>query len=185
MKEITEFKYIPIQSISFENDTNKNNLDIDEIINEIKDKGLIRPLIVSKEKDKFILKLGIRRFMAFKKLNYDNIFCGIIDGTVELEEIKAIALCYTELDDMLSFEDKTDALNFLIKEKANDLNKVSSITNIPIDEIKTILNKNELIESIVESIVLRAKEDKEQLVKKLSQSDPKNLIELNNLLREI
>lgn len=185
MKEITEFKYIPINSIYFENEFDEININIEEIINEIKDKGLIRPLIVSKINNKFILKLGIRRFLAFKKLNYDNIFCGIIDGEAKIEEIKAVALCYTELDDMLSFQDKTDALNFLIKEKDNDLNKVSSVTNITIEEIKTILNKKDLIESIAESIILKSKYDNELLTIKLSQIDPKKLIELNNLLGNI
>ena len=121
MKEITEFKYIPINSILLNSQNNDYDLNVDEIIEKIKDKGLIRPLIVSKVDNKFILKLGIRRFLAFKKLNYNNIFCGIINGEADLDEIKAIALCYTELDDMLSFEDKIHALNYLIKINDGDI----------------------------------------------------------------
>mgnify|MGYP001388783993 CR=1 FL=1 len=89
MKEITEFKYIPISSIVLNSRNNDSDLNVDEIIDEIKDKGLIRPLIVSKVDNKFILKLGTRRFLAFKKLNYNNIFCGIINGETDLDEIRA------------------------------------------------------------------------------------------------
>ena len=79
MKEIEEFKYIPINSIVLNDEINESDINIDEIIDEIKDKGLIRPLIVSKINNEYILKLGVRRFLAFKELNHNNIFCGIIE----------------------------------------------------------------------------------------------------------
>ena len=44
MKEITEFKYIPISSIVLNSRNNDSDLNVDEIIDEIKDKGLIRPV---------------------------------------------------------------------------------------------------------------------------------------------
>ena len=45
MKEITEFKYIPISSIVLNSRNDDSDLNVDEIIDEIKDKGLILSLI--------------------------------------------------------------------------------------------------------------------------------------------
>ena len=69
MKEIAEFKYIPVDSIHLDQEINEPDIRINDIIKQIKDKGLIRPLIISKINNKFILKLGVRRFLAFKELN--------------------------------------------------------------------------------------------------------------------
>ena len=185
MKEIAEFKYLPIDSIKLNHDINESNKNIDDIIEEIKDKGLIRPLIVSKINNEFILKLGVRRFLAFKKLNHNNIFCGIINGDAELDEINAIALCYTELDEMLSFKDKSQALSYLIKENDGDLSKVSSKTNISIEEINTILNYKILLESIKKRISLISKSNEDFFIQKSSMVDPKDLKKLNNLLEKL
>ncbi|MFL2676874.1 MAG: ParB N-terminal domain-containing protein [Dehalococcoidia bacterium] len=185
MKEIIEFKYLPIDSIVLEPKIEESNIDINKIINEIKDKGLIRPLIVSKINNEFVLKLGTRRFLAFKKLKYANIFCGIIDGDAELDEINAIALCYTELDEMLTFKDKAQALKYLLKDNDGKLNKVSSKTNISIDEINTILNYEVLVENIIKNIKLISNTDEDFLIKKSRLIDPKDLKKLNNFLEKL
>tara|TARA_S200000501_G_scaffold211232_1_gene198427 strand:- start:842 stop:1402 length:561 start_codon:yes stop_codon:yes gene_type:complete len=185
MKEIAEFKYIPVDSIHLDQEIDESDIKINDIINEIKDKGLIRPLIISKINSQYVLKLGIRRFLAFKKLNHKNIFCGIINGEAELDEINAIALCYTELDEMLTFEDKSQALSYLIKENNEDLSKVSSKTNISVEEINTILNYKILIEKIKKNISLIFKSNKEFLIQKSRKVDPKDLKELNYLLEKL
>ena len=185
MKEITEFKYIPISSIVLNSRNDDSDLNVDEIIDEIKDKGLIRPLIVSNVDNKFILKLGTRRFLAFKKLNYNNIFCGIINGEADLDEIMAIALCYTELDGMLSFKDKAQALNYLLKNNNGEISKVSSKTNISSEEIITIMNYRELLEQIKKNISGISRLDKDLLIKKSSQLEPNDLKSLNNLLEKL
>ncbi len=185
MKEIIEFKYLPIDSIILEPQIKESNINIDEIIDEIKEKGLIRPLIVSKIKNEFVLKLGTRRFLAFERLKYANIFCGIIDGEAELEEINAIALCYTELDEMLTFKDKAQALNYLLKDNNGNLSKVSSKTNISIEEINTILNYEVLVENIRKNIKSVSNVDEDFLLKKSRLVDPKDLEKLNNLLEKL
>tara|TARA_S200000501_G_C20557929_1_gene627503 strand:- start:163 stop:723 length:561 start_codon:yes stop_codon:yes gene_type:complete len=185
MKEIEEFKYIPINSIVLNDEINESDINIDEIIDEIKDKGLIRPLIVSKINNEYILKLGVRRFLAFKELSHNNIFCGVIEGEAELDEINAIALCYTELDEMLTFKDKAQALSFLIENNDGDISKVSSKANIPIEEINTILNYKILLERIKRNISSISKAEEDFLIKKSSMVDPKDLTELNNLLEKL
>ena len=185
MKEITEFKFIALDLISYDSDINESKDEVNEFIEEIREKGLIRPLIVSHINGKYMLKLGILRFLAFKKLNHNNIFCGIINGDAELDEINAIALCYTELDEMLSFKDKSQALSYLIKENDGDLSKVSSKTNISIEEINTILNYKIMLESIKKNISLISKSNEDFFIQKSSMIDPKDLKKLNNLLEKL
>ena len=123
--------------------------------------------------------------MAFKKLNYNNIFCGIINGETDLDEIKAIALCYTELDDMLSFKDKAHALDYLLKNNNGEINKVSSKTNISPEEIKSIMNYRELLEQMKNNLSVISNLNEDILIKNSSQLDPSDLKNLNNLIKKI
>ena len=102
--------------------------DIDNIVADIKEKGLSRPVIVSLKDGEYSLMLGTKRILAAKKVNSSSIFCGVIDGIVDKSEVAAIALCYTSLEDMLNDEDKILAINYLYKNFKGDLNKISSIT---------------------------------------------------------
>ena len=185
MKEITEFKFIPLDLISYDFEMNESNIEINEFIGDIREKGLIRPLIVSSVKEKYILKLGILRFLAFKKLNYNNIFCGVIEGECSIEEVKAIALCYTELDDMLNFEDKFDAINFLLNHYNQDIDKISSKTNISSQEISTILNYKNVIENIKVYIKQIASSENSYFLKKSSQMNLKDLGDLSKFLEKL
>ena len=185
MKEITEFKFIALDLISYDSDINESKDEVNEFIEEIREKGLIRPLIVSHINGKYMLKLGILRFLAFKKLNHSNIFCGVVEGDCSLEEIKAIALCYTELDDMLNFEDKFDAINFLINHYNQDINKISSKTNISSQEISILLNYKDTIEKIKKNINQIASLESSLFFKKASQIKSKELDDLNNFLDKL
>jgi len=185
MKEITEFKFISLDLISYDSDINESKDEIDEFIEEIREKGLIRPLIVSHVNGKYLLKLGILRFLAFKKLNHSSIFCGVVEGECSLEEIKAIALCYTELDDMLNFDDKFDAINFLLNHYDEDIDKISSKTSISSQEITTLLNYKETIEKIKDYINKIASLDSSYFLKQSSQIKLKELDDLSKSLKKL
>ena len=43
MKEITEFKFIPLDLISYDSKVQESSNEINEFIEEIREKGLIRP----------------------------------------------------------------------------------------------------------------------------------------------
>ena len=49
---------------------------------------------------------------------------------------------------MLNFEDKFEAINYLLNHYNQDLNQISSKTNISSQEITTLLNYNDIIEKI-------------------------------------
>jgi ParB/RepB/Spo0J family partition protein len=150
MKEIQEFKNISLDKINISaiNEDIIDESDVDDIVADIKAKGLSRPIVVSLEDDKYSLILGNRRFMAAKKVNSASIFCAVINGKAGRPEVAAIALCYTSLEDMLNNEDRILAINYLIENFNGDLNKISSITNLSTEEIKAYLNFNEGLEKI-------------------------------------
>ena len=185
MKEITEFKFIPLDLIYYDSQINESSSEINEFVEEIREKGLIRPLIVSSVKGQYILKLGNLRFLAFKKLNHKNIFCGVVEGECSMEEIKAIALCYNELDDMLNFEDKFEAINYLLSHYNQDINKISSKTNISSQEITTLLNYKDIVEKIKKYINQINSLDNNYFLKKSSQISLKELDDLSKFLEKL
>ncbi len=184
MKEIQEFKNISLEKINISS-THEDLIgeaDIDNIVADIKEKGLSRPIIVSLEDDKYSLMLGTKRLMAAKKVSSSSIFCGVINGKVDKSEVAAIALCYTSLEDMLNDEDRTLAINYLNKNFKGDLNKMSSVTNLSAEEIKSYLNFNEDAEkakSYLNSI------NTKNFEKKLSSLAPEELVNLIKLLEKL
>ena len=184
MKEIQEFKNISLDKINISaiNEDLIDEADIDNIVADIKEKGLSRPIIVSLMDGEYSLMLGTKRILAAKKVNSNSIFCGIIDGIVDKSEVAAIALCYTSLEDMLNDEDKILAINYLYKNFKGDLNKISSITNINKDEIKSYLNFNEDVERV--KIRLNSI-NKGNLQTKLNSFTPGDLKELVKLLDKL
>ena len=80
MKEIQEFKNISLEkiNISTTHEDLIDEADIDNIVADIKEKGLSRPIIVSLENDKYTLILGVKRFLVAKKVKSSSIFCGVM-----------------------------------------------------------------------------------------------------------
>ena len=184
MKEIQEFKNIPLNKI-ISNNANEDLIDesdIANIITDIKEQGLSRPIIVSKDKDSYSLILGTRRFLASKRVNDKSIFCGIIDGKVERSEATAIALCYTSLEDMLSTQDKVLAIKFLKEYYNNDFSKISSATGLNIKAINFYLSFNDDIKKALKGI---ENTSKIAIEKKLSSLSPQELNNLINLLNKL
>jgi ParB-like chromosome segregation protein Spo0J len=143
MKEIKEFKNIPLNQILLDS-SEKNNIpsaEVESIIDDIKEKGLIRPVIVySKSSNEYILVLGMRRFFATKIIGHESIFCGIIQDEVTREEAAAISLCYTSLEGMLSNTDRNSAIKFLLDDTGGDIDKISSLTDISEENLKAYID---------------------------------------------
>lgn len=72
MPELYELKDIPIENIYQKENIRKNYLEIDELAENILQYGLLQPITVYPENDKYIIKFGNRRFLALKKLNQMN-----------------------------------------------------------------------------------------------------------------
>ena len=86
---------------------------------------------------------------------------------------------------MLNFEDKFDAINFLINHYNQDIKKVSSKTNISSQEISTLLNYKDTIEKIKKDINQIASLDNNLFLKKASQIKPKEMDDLSNFLNKL
>ena len=65
MKEITEFKFIPLDLISYDSKVQESSNEINEFIEEIR-KRINQAVIVGYINGQYVLKLGILRFLAFK-----------------------------------------------------------------------------------------------------------------------
>jgi len=73
-----------------DNNVRKNirNETLEELIENIRNNGLLSPLIVNEyEKDKYEIIAGQRRFEALKKLNYNNIPCKIYKNLSKNEKL--------------------------------------------------------------------------------------------------
>ena len=102
-----------------------------------------------------------------------------------MKEIKAIALCYNELDDMLNIEDKFEAINYLLSHYNQDINKISSKTNISSQEITTLLNYKDIVEKIKKYINQINSLDNNYFLKKSSQINLKELDDLSKFLEKL
>tara|TARA_B110000438_G_scaffold265322_1_gene278571 strand:- start:110 stop:688 length:579 start_codon:yes stop_codon:yes gene_type:complete len=185
MKEIKEFKNILINQISFDiiDHETSTNSDIDDIVADIKEKGLIRPVIVySTEPNKYNLLLGHKRLLATQQINQDSILCGVIEGKVTREESVAIALCYTTLEEMLSTSDKLAAINYLNKATKENIGKITAITNLSTDEINSYLNlPSEL--KVAKNLISKISNLKAEY--KLGSLSPENITNLNKILNKL
>ena len=79
-------KDIPIGDISVKMNVRGDYTDIDELMESIKQHGLLQPITVYTVKDGYVVKSGHRRFMAYKRLytedpeKYHSIRCIISDS---------------------------------------------------------------------------------------------------------
>ena len=157
MNYITEFKQISVELIKpsehhTENDYSSN--EIASVAQDIKEKGLMQPLLVGKTKDnKYQIILGIKRYLAFKKLGYSTIVVGIVNEMISVSEAWALALKYPSLSELLSDTDKSNAIKFLIDNKKISLIQISDQTGIKVDELNRYLTVFEFDKELKEMLV--------------------------------
>ena len=185
MKEIKEFKNILTTQITFDIKGHEvsTKRDIDEIVADIHEKGLIRPVIVySIQPGKYKLLLGLKRLLAAKQINQNTILCGVIEGEVTREESMAIALCYTTLEEMLSTSDKLEAINYLNITTEGNIDDISAITNLSSDEIISYLNVPSALK-VAKDLINKISNNKAEY--KLGSLSPDEINNLNNALNKL
>ena len=156
MNYITEFKQIAVELIEPSHHHSENDYSPDEISSvaqDIKEKGLMQPLLVGKTKEnKYQIILGIKRYLAFKKLGYSTVGAGIVNEMISVSEAWALALRYPSLSELLSDTDKSNAIKFLIDNKKITLNQISDQTGINIDELNRYLTVFEFDKELKEML---------------------------------
>ena len=156
MNYITEFKQLPVELIEPSDhhaEIKYSAKEIASVAQDIKEKGLMQPLLVGKiEDNKYQIILGIKRYLAFKKLGYSTIVVGIVNEMISVSEAWALALRYPSLSELLSDTDKSNAIKFLIDNKKISLIQISDQTGINIEELNRYLTVFEFDKELKEML---------------------------------
>lgn len=152
--EIVEYKEkivgIPLSQIE-SNDLNprKRFVDTEEdmLIDSILSKGLLNPIIVFKRKkdNKYVILDGERRFRAYKKLNYKDIYCHILEKEpTELENLSMMFHIHNVREEWTDFAiahtlvkviyEMGKDLNTLNRQDKQQLSKITSLSEYKINK---------------------------------------------------
>ena len=94
--ESTEFLYLPLESIIVEEQI-RSGIDTESesfkaLMQSIKDRGILEPVLVTPKDDKYLLLCGERRFLAGKMLGLESIPARIVNTITQKDEILAYQL---------------------------------------------------------------------------------------------
>ena|SRR5438067_4996801 len=110
--------------------------DIDELAASIEKLGLLEPIVVcpAREKGKFEILTGQRRYMAHKKLNRQTISACILDREVDETEAKVISVTENLVRRDLNRKDLIDACTSLYR-KYLTIKDVAEETGLPASKV--------------------------------------------------
>ncbi len=94
--ESPEFMYLPIGSIIVEEQI-RSKIDMTSesfkaLMESIRDRGVLEPVLVTQKDDKYLLLCGERRYLAAQKLGHESIPARIVNTVTQKDEILAIQL---------------------------------------------------------------------------------------------
>jgi ParB-like chromosome segregation protein Spo0J len=94
--ESPEFLYLPMGSIIVEEQI-RSKIDaagesFKALMESIKDKGILEPVLITPKDDKYLLLCGERRFLAAQKLGHESIPARVVNAVTQRDEILAIQL---------------------------------------------------------------------------------------------
>lgn len=188
---------IPIDKIDIDKDIGKWNVrtldkekKIEELIDSISKYGLLQPIVVFQEGDKYNLIIGQRRVRAFKELNkkepakFKAILARILPQKPGEEEAKILSLSENIHRVELNRQDVVETINFLFK-KHKSVKTVAKLLGIhpltvsgylPIvnapEEIKEMYYKKQITKGDAKRLMLIAPDDKNRMIE-IAESMPK------------
>ncbi|MCX5807556.1 MAG: ParB/RepB/Spo0J family partition protein [Proteobacteria bacterium] len=94
--ESPEFMYLPLESIIVEEQV-RSGIDTESdsfkaLMESIKDRGVLEPVLVTPKDGKYLLLCGERRYLAAQKLEIPSIPVRVVDAITQREEILALQL---------------------------------------------------------------------------------------------
>ncbi|MFZ4712663.1 MAG: ParB/RepB/Spo0J family partition protein [Bacteriovoracaceae bacterium] len=114
--------------------TKFNEDSLRELADNIKVNGLIQPLVVHREEDKFVLICGERRYRAMHLIPFDEAPCFILENKSE-EELMAIQFSENSAREELHYVDKADGiLNYQLATGASE-RKIQAALGISKSEV--------------------------------------------------
>lgn len=114
--------------------TKFNDDSLRELAQNIKENGLIQPIVVHREDDKFVLICGERRFRAMHLIPFDEAPCFILENKTT-EELMAIQFSENSAREELHYVDKADGiLNYQVATGASE-RKIQAALGISKSEV--------------------------------------------------
>lgn len=130
--------------------TKFNDSSLQELATNIKENGLIQPLVVHREGDKFVLICGERRYRAMHLIPFEEAPCFILENKTE-EELMAIQFSENSAREELHYVDKADGiLNYQVATKASE-RKIQAALGISKSEVHRSLLLAKLQRSLKEA----------------------------------
>jgi len=130
--------------------TKFNEDSLRELADNIKVNGLIQPLVVHREGDKFVLICGERRYRAMHLIPFEEAPCFILENKSE-EELMAIQFSENSAREELHYVDKADGiLNYQIATGASE-RKIQAALGISKSEVHRSLLLAKLPRSLKEA----------------------------------
>lgn len=210
------YRPIPVDKINIDNvdKWNVRTLDKDKGIEELAESilkyGLLQPIVVFQEGDKFNLIIGQRRLRAFKELKkkdytkFKDIPAVVFSKKPDEETSKILSLSENIHRVELNRADIVEIISYLYKKYDNSAKKVAKILgkSVPFvyehlkiqdapDEIKKMLSRREITKEDVKRIMEIAADDKAKMVsiaremKKLTPPERKRLAEIGKIKPEV
>ena len=122
--ENPEFMYLPLESIIVEEQIrsriNAEGESFKALMESIKERGVIEPIIVTPRGDKYLLVCGERRYMASSMLGMEPIPARILDTTTQKDEILAYQLTENLQREDLNYIDQAKGILAYIQAKHPD-----------------------------------------------------------------
>ena len=140
MARIVEYRSIRLDDLSIgkgQARVQDRGTGIDELADSIRVQGLLQPIVVcqAKNKGKWEILTGQRRFLAHKQLRMDEIAAAVLDKRVSDEEAKVISVTENLMRRKLSGKELTDAVTYLYKHYGTQ-KAVVDATGIPKEAVQ-------------------------------------------------
>jgi len=116
----------------------------------IKERGLLQPLTVRSEGEKFMLLSGYRRLKAVKALGWETVPIAIIPESDEVDLADMLAANLYKAPDLLS---EAMAVRELMKKKGWSVSRAGRVIGRSVNDIKTMADLLEADESVQNAVV--------------------------------
>jgi len=121
---------------------------ITDLANDINTNGLINPITVMFNNDKYEIIAGQRRYLAMKQLNKTHIPCNVLDN-INTQKAEEISLVENVQRNQMTTSDKVRSYNRLYDVYNKDIDKVISTIHISKPTIQKYLKMRDLPEEVL------------------------------------
>lgn len=159
MSKVNRYQLVPLNELGIDRfQVRKQNVGqgLDELAASIEKWGLLQPITVCEWQGdpgpyKWEIVCGQRRFLAHQQLGIDQIYCGIIDGHIELEEGLALSASENVVRLDMSNKDMID-LCVMLYQRYGTFKDVAEETKLPYDIVRKYIKYDGLPNFLQEKV---------------------------------